>query len=91
MRGLRGRRGKVMNWVRVEIETPINYQAGNWDGRRSDLVLVLLKDRTIKIGRTYYTGSFMDVSHSIDWYDDQDFEFDSEVVAWMELPDTLIG
>lgn len=72
-----------INLTPIEIETPLVYESGAWDGKRSDLVLVKLRDNSYEIARLY--SGFMDGSSFNDWYDANDYSL-FEIVGWAELP-----
>jgi small nuclear ribonucleoprotein (snRNP)-like protein len=74
-------------WHNPEREKPLCYKSGNWDGKRSDQVLVELKDGNYIVA-TCYEG-FMDNSHFFDWYHGVDeWELkEEEVIRWMKIPD----
>ncbi|MFW5847306.1 MAG: hypothetical protein ACOCVF_00105 [bacterium] len=82
---------KYIDWLEdrfllksVINDEPIPYETGEWDGKRTDLVLVKLADGSFNIGRLY--KGYMDGSEFNDWYDQNDCELNSEVVAWSNLP-----
>ena len=71
-------------WRYTENETPLAYETGNWDGKRSDEVIGV-----DDIGRTHvlrlYEG-FMDGSAFRDWIDNSDYIIDREIVKWFPIP-----
>jgi hypothetical protein len=71
-----------MEWNK---ESPHAWEEGNWDGKRTDRLLVLTKNRNIKIA-TCYIG-FMDGSDFKEWYSDDDYLINEEVIGWMPLPE----
>lgn len=72
-----------MNWKNINEEPLIAYQKGDWDGSRSDEVLVFTKNgKTLKA--TLYEG-FMDGSHFKEWYDDRDYEITDEITHWCKI------
>ena len=73
-----------MSWKKLELEKPIAYENGDWDGKRSDNVLCVDTDGLFHIARMY--EGFMDGSEFCDFYDERDFEVDN-VVMWMYIPE----
>ena len=73
------------NLIPVEIEMPLAYETGDWDGKRSDVVIVKTRKDEYFVARLYH--GFMDGSEFNDWYSEDDFEVPEEVVAWSELPE----
>lgn len=43
----------AQQWIKVEDETPLAYETGGWDGKRSDFVLAKNKWGNVYIARTY--------------------------------------
>lgn len=73
-----------MIWKDVKEETPVTYQEGNWDGLKSDPVLVVDVDGVFHVAVVY--EGYMDGSHFIDFYDNRDFEL-SNVTHWCKIPE----
>ena len=73
-----------MEWKYPQNETPLCYETGVWDGKRSDEVVA--ED---DIGRKYivrvYEGT-MDGSKFQDWIDNDGCIIDREIVRWLKLP-----
>lgn len=66
-------------------EHPITYETGAWDGKRSDVLILLLENGRYATGRLY--SGFMDGSEFNDWYDDTDSEIElTNVEAWAVIP-----
>ncbi|WNH10093.1 hypothetical protein [Thalassobellus suaedae] len=74
-----------MDWIDVKTKKPLVYKSGNWDGKCSEKVLVKLKDGTAQVA-DLNEGVLDGFEFSI-WYDIKSFELDSEVVAWMPIPE----
>lgn len=74
-------------WRNPEKEKPYCYQTGNWDGKKSDQILVELKDGKYDVA-TCYEG-FMDGSHFFEWYHSKDeYELkEIDVRRWMKIPE----
>jgi len=58
-------------------------ETGNWDGKRSDLVLGWDSEGQIHVVRCYH--GFMDGSEFTDFYDLNDYEI--KIARWMQQPD----
>ena len=72
-------------WLPSEAVTTEYGEKGDWDGERTDLML--LKDENGKkcIGRAYY--GFIDGSEFIDWYDSNDYDFgDTRITHYCKIP-----
>ena len=72
-----------MKWKEVSKRLPTCFESGDWDGLRSNFVLVADKHGMYFIGRCY--SGRMDGNEFDEWYTADDFEIDN-VVLWMELP-----
>ena len=74
-------------WQCPKKDKPLCYQTGNWDGKRSDQILVELKDGKYVVA-TCYEGT-MDGSSFFDWYHGVDeWELKEEDVRrWMKIPE----
>jgi len=71
-----------MGWNRGK---PNAWETGNWDGKKTDRLLVLTKGKDIKIGVCYI--GFMDGSDFEEWSSDDGYFINDEVIAWMPLPE----
>jgi hypothetical protein len=69
-------------WVSVEDKGPLCWESGNWDGLKSDIVLVYSNEITIPA--TAYEG-FLDGSKYLNFYDYRDCEI-TKPTHWMPLP-----
>ena len=74
---------EAVEWINVKDKTPLCYIRGEWDGKRSDEIIVEDKDGT-KFLATVYEGT-MDGSHFIDWISDSDYTIEFPV-KWMKIP-----
>ena len=73
-------------WIPVTERLPLSFETGNWDGKRSELVLCLINDEDYVIGRVYQ--GFMDGTKFADWYDSDDMEIEIKkvrVTHWQNL------
>lgn len=75
---------KIMEWKYSDIEKPICYEAGEWDGKRSDEVVVETDIDTKHIARLY--EGTMDGSKFSNWIESHDYEFSRKIVRWLALP-----
>lgn len=79
--------GVKIIWHNPENRKPLCYQSGDWDGKRSDNVLVELKDGNYVVAVCY--EGIIDGCRFYDWYygvDEWELE-ESEVRRWMNIPD----
>jgi hypothetical protein len=78
-----------MEWIYTENQLPLCYETGDWDGKRSNLV----------IGETFYGkqflgccySGFMDGCEFFDWYqvdeiNGNDWMVSDTVVRWLKIP-----
>jgi hypothetical protein len=74
-------------WHNPESRKPLCYQSGDWDGKRSDNVLVELKDGNYIVAVCY--EGVLDGCRFFDWYEGiEKYELkESEVRRWMKIPD----
>ena len=72
----------AQRWIPVEEELPLAYISGNWDGLKSDFVIVKFKngDWTKAV---LYSGT-MDGSEFNDWYCEQDYQI-SNITHWRPI------
>jgi len=73
----------AQRWVPVKEEYPIAFESGNWDGLRSEFVLVKFIDNNWTKARLY--SGFMDGSLFNDWVNENDFDLTEEVVSWRPI------
>ena len=74
-----------MEWIYTENEKTIAYETGEWDGKRSDEVVVQTDIDTKHIARLY--EGVMDGSEFSNWVESDDYEFSREIVRWLKLPE----
>ena len=67
-----------MEWIDINDQTPICYEEGDWDGLRSEFVLVI-SEGIYKVARMY--EGIMDGSKFAVFYTEDDFEVNS-VTEW---------
>lgn len=72
-------------WKYVEKnEFPNCWEAGEYDGRRSDIVVAQDNTGLLHVARMY--RGFMDGSEFKDWYDSDDVDFgNAMIVRWKEI------
>ena len=73
------------DWIDAEKHKPLAYEKGNWDGLRTDYLLVRTASGKITIARAYI--GFLDGSDFCDWYLQDDFSLNEEVTHFMKLPE----
>ena len=71
-----------MVWYKIEVKPPIATETGDWDGKKSDKILVATRNKKMHIAEMY--EGTMDGSHFRNFYDDRDFEIEN-VILWAEL------
>lgn len=76
-----------MKWKSLTKQKPHTYLTGNWDGKKSDQVIIERKDGSYNVA-VCYEGR-IDGEYFFDWYEGPDeFELDiSEIRRWIEIPD----
>lgn len=65
----------LTKWNKTEESLPNAYETGDWDGKRSDQVMIQLKDNIVCIGVLY--EGFIDGEEFQDWY-----SIDAEGQEW---------
>lgn len=74
-----------MNWIYTKDKIPMAWESGEWEGKRSDEVIA--ED---KWGKKYiavvYSGN-MDGSSFDEWYDNNDFSVNEEIIRWIPIPE----
>jgi hypothetical protein len=71
-----------MLWIDIKNKKPLAYISGDWEGLKSDKVLVLTMGRKYHVAEMYHI--IMDGSESFGFYDDRDFEINN-VAFWTEI------
>lgn len=66
-------------WNYAKDSAPVGYERGEWDGKRSDLVLAVDSNNEPHIARIYEGNDFTD------WVDKDDNELNN-IVKWAEIP-----
>ena len=72
-----------MSWNKLADKRPLATEVGEWDGKRSDEVIVIDKNNRKYIARMY--EGFMDGSEFVNFYNSNDFEI-VDVIKWCEIP-----
>lgn len=75
-----------MIWKDIKKEKPIAYKKGDWDGLKSDKVLVSTGFGKYQVAEMY--EGILDGSKFCDFYDDRDFEIKG-VKYWSEIDSPL--
>lgn len=70
-------------WKSAKNNKPTAYITGDFDGKNSDEVIVLLKNGKYKIA--VFNKGFMDGSKYENWYVD-DWDITDDVELWCEIP-----
>lgn len=73
-----------IGWKFTSQEKPLCYLTGNWDGKNSNNVIA--EDKNGKQYLAHFCEGFMDGSHFEDWYSNQDWLINEEIVKWMKIP-----
>ena len=73
---------KLTAWVKVEENTPICFETGNWDGKRSDIVLVKTREGETLTARLY--NGILDGSEFNDWAEAR-HDYTIEVTEWKPI------
>ena len=71
-----------MVWYKIENKKPIASESGDWDGLRSNKILVCTMNKNIYIA-VMYEGT-LDGSVFCEFYDDKDFAIQN-IVLWTEI------
>jgi hypothetical protein len=64
--------------------TPIAYEVGDWDGKRSQEVLAQGESGTRYLARVY--EGVMDGEAFLEWVDNSDYVIYEKITAWMKIP-----
>jgi hypothetical protein len=72
-----------MEFRELKNAKPSCFERGNWDGLRSDLLLIVTSEGEFEIGTAY--GGIMDGREFLNFYDKRDYEIEN-VTHWAYLP-----
>lgn len=72
----------AQRWIPVEEELPVCCESGNWDGLRSDYVLIKHSDGECRKAILY--SGIMDGSEYNDWYSEHGYEL-GNIIEWRPL------
>ena len=72
----------AQQWISVKDKLPITYKTGDWDGKRSDLVICTLDNAKYCIARLY-SGKIDGFEYN-DWVDEDD-DVSYKVTHWRYL------
>jgi hypothetical protein len=70
-------------WIDIEKQKPLAWEKGEWDGNRTDFVLIATDKQEILIARAY--ENFIGGIHTLDWYQKDDFDVKGNVTHWQKL------
>jgi len=70
------------SWTKIEVEPPFVYESGDWNGLRSDFVLVKNKHGNVHIARAYI--GIVDSGKFCDFVDDNDCVL-SHITEWRPI------
>ena len=74
----------MYNWIEIENHTPITYETGDWDGKRSCEVVAQDESGKNYIARLY--EGFLDGINFKDWIDSNDDYINNKILRWVALP-----
>ena len=72
-----------MDWIETKELKPNCWETGDWDGKRSDMVLCIDKNQEYFLAECY--EGTMDGSSFFEWYDKEDYGLRVEVTHWCKL------
>lgn len=75
------------SWIYLDKETPICTETGNWDGKRSDEILV--RDYNGKHYVAYCYQGFMDGAAFCDFYSSERDSLIEGITYWTFIPDPI--
>jgi hypothetical protein len=67
-------------WQNVEKDPPLAFAAGDWDGLKSDIVIIRGSKREYSLAVLYKQKD-----GTIDWYDQNDNTLDFDPIYWKKL------
>lgn len=74
---------KKTKWIDIEKQKPLAWEKGEWDGDRTDFVLIATDKREILIARAY--ENFIGGIHTLDWVQKDDFDVKGNVTHWQKI------
>ena len=74
-----------MEWIDTNEKTPLCFERGEWDGRKSSNVLAEDIEGKKYIAHLY--EGFLDGGSFQDWFDGEGYSINKSIVRWMEIPD----
>lgn len=74
----------ISKWYSVGGEPPYCYETGDWDGKRSDFILIKDGEGEVNVGVAY--SGFVDGVHFINFYDRSGLEIEGHIVSWQTIP-----
>lgn len=77
-----------MNWIDIKRQKPVCFESGDWDGLRSDFVLVFDKKGNYFIARAYEGDMYGNGQKVLLFFDRDDFEI-FDVIFWAKLIEPL--
>ena len=74
-------------WYNLEDKLPLCYKTGDWDGKKSDSVLI--EDRFGKFSVAVCYEGHLDGDYYFDWFDDADGSgiYTPNIKRWTDIPD----
>ena len=72
-----------MDWKNVQKQKPYCWETGDWDGKRSDIVLCVDEVDNNHLAHCY--EGCIDGCHFFEWYDKDDFELQVEIAYWVSI------
>ena len=74
-----------MDWINIKTDKrPLCYQTGDWDGKKSDVILCYNEYEDELFTATCYEGT-MDGDNFFECYDENDFEVTEQVTHWCNI------
>lgn len=71
-----------MDWNLLKDKTPICYETGDWDGKRSDLCICMDEKEKYHLAYMYEYND-----RQFEWYDQDDYGLRYEIIKWFYLTD----
>ena len=73
------------DWIDIEKQKPLAWEKGEWDGNRTDFVLIANDKSDIPIIARAYENT-IGATYTLDWYEKNDYEIKGNVTHWKKLP-----